>query len=229
MANPSETLVRWYLRFNGYLTVDNLVVHEPTEGAVPQGAEFDVIGVRFPFSREVADFELPRDPHLGSIETSGATNVVVGEVKGGRDATLSEVWLPEANDALQCGRVAYLIRWLGLWESEADIQKVARDLRHKRATDNTDVAIRVVYFGARPSAQADDLGVPSILLRDIADWIVTTRASCWRDREVAKRSCHDQWDLFIKNVWNLADPELPGTIEGKVASILALATGRAIP
>ena len=43
MAHPSETLVRWYLRFNGYLGVENLVVHEPNSGAVPQGDRKSVV------------------------------------------------------------------------------------------------------------------------------------------------------------------------------------------
>jgi hypothetical protein len=48
--------------------VENLIVHEPISGAVPQGAEFDVVTVRFPFSREIADFELPRHARLEAIE-----------------------------------------------------------------------------------------------------------------------------------------------------------------
>lgn len=92
MTHSTETFVRWYLRFNGYLGVENLIVHEPVAGAVPQGAEFDVVAVRFPFSREVADFELARHPQLEAIENPGAINVVIAEVKGGKDTSLNDPW-----------------------------------------------------------------------------------------------------------------------------------------
>ena len=34
MENNYEKFVRWYLRFNGYLTVQNFVIHEPQNGKV---------------------------------------------------------------------------------------------------------------------------------------------------------------------------------------------------
>lgn len=228
MAQLSETFVRWYLRFNGYLGVENLIVHEPVAGAVPQGAEFDVVAVRFPFSTEVADFELRRHDQLTTIEKPGVVNAIIGEVKGGKDTSLNDAWCPEADDELQLGRLKYLVRWLGFCESERGIEQVATDLRRTRRSDLM-WAVRVVYFGARRSSDAEMLDVPQILFEDIASWIVTTRASCWRDQGIANRSCHDQWDALIKNVWNLADPALPGSPEAKVRSICAIILGRPAP
>jgi hypothetical protein len=228
MTHPTETFVRWYLRFNGYLGVENLVVHEPVAGAVPQGAEFDVVAVRFPFSREVADFELGRHPQLEAIERPGAVNMVIAEVKGGKDTTLNDPWRPGAKDELQLERLKYLVRWLGFCESDQDVESVATDLRRTGRSDHA-CAVRVIYFGARHSQQAADQRIPEILLENIASWIVDTRVGCWRDRGLAKRSCHDQWDSLIRNVWNLADPDLSGSPEEKVRSILAIVLGRAVP
>ncbi len=228
MAQPTENFVRWYLRFNGYLGVENLIVHEPVAGAVPQGAEFDVVAVRFPFSREVADFELARHSQLEAIEKHGVLNVVIAEVKGGRDTSLSDPWRPEADAELQISRLKYLVRWLGFCESEKDAESVATDLRRTGRSDRA-CAVRVIYFGARRSQQAAELKIPEILFEDIALWIVGTRAGCWRDRGLANRSCHDQWEPLIRNVWNLADPDLPGSPEQKVRSILAIVLGRAVP
>jgi len=228
MAQASETFVRWYLRFNGYLGVENLVVHEPTPGAVPQGAEFDVVAVRFPFSLEIPGFELPRDPRLAEIESQRLINVVIGEVKGGKKPELNDPWRAEADDAVQLRRLKYLVRWIGLYERDEEVEKVAKDLRRAGKSELAH-AIRVVYFGARPSKQAADRSIPQILLPDIASWIVNSRAGSWAQQQVATRSAHDQWDELIKNVWNLADPALPGTPEGKIASILALVLGRAVP
>jgi hypothetical protein len=228
VPNPSETFARWYLRFNGYLGVENLIVHEPVAGAIPQGTEFDVVAVRFPHSREIADFELPRHNKLTAVEKAGVVNVVVAEVKGGRDTTVNDVWRPETDGGRQLDRLKYLIRWLGFHDSEADIEHVAAELRRTAKSDRG-CFIQAVYFGARCSPVATSLGISQILLAEIASWIVDTRASCWRDRDIAKRSCHDQWDPFIKNVWNLADPDVPGTPEAKTSAILALTLGRPLP
>lgn len=78
------------------MAISDLIVHEPVAGAVPQGAEFDVVAVRFPFSKEVADFELPRHDQLTAIEKPGVVNVVIGEVKGGRDTSLNDPWAPRS-------------------------------------------------------------------------------------------------------------------------------------
>ena len=58
MADNYETLVRWYLRFNGYFTVESFIVHEATNQRNQQGGETDVLGVRFPFSQENPGFPI---------------------------------------------------------------------------------------------------------------------------------------------------------------------------
>jgi hypothetical protein len=52
MPDACETFVRWYVRFNGYLGVENFIVHEPRAGRVNQGTESDILAVRFPYSQE---------------------------------------------------------------------------------------------------------------------------------------------------------------------------------
>ena len=47
MEDKYEQIVLWYLCFNGFMTVENLLIHEARNGRVPQGAEFDTVGVRF--------------------------------------------------------------------------------------------------------------------------------------------------------------------------------------
>lgn len=121
MAHPTETLVRWYLGFNGYLGVENLVVHEPAEGAVPQGAEFDVVAVR--------------DARLTAVEKAGVVNVVIAEVKGGRDTSINDVWRAGGDEALQAARLGYLVRWLGFDDGQEAIDHVVADLRTHAVSD----------------------------------------------------------------------------------------------
>lgn len=48
MATKAEEFIRWYLRFNGYFSIENFVVHAADnpkrikEGVVPQDTECDL-------------------------------------------------------------------------------------------------------------------------------------------------------------------------------------------
>ena len=56
MPDLYEKYIRWYLRLNGFLSVENFIAHadgDPTRQRgrlVGQRTELDVIGVRFPFA-----------------------------------------------------------------------------------------------------------------------------------------------------------------------------------
>jgi hypothetical protein len=57
MIDNYEVFVRWYLRFNGYFTIENFIVHgadtEPFRGEyVTAKTEVDTIAIRLPHSRE---------------------------------------------------------------------------------------------------------------------------------------------------------------------------------
>jgi hypothetical protein len=54
----TEKLVYWYLRLNGFLTIENFVVHP--DQSREQRTDVDIIGVRFPFRAE-----LLKKPHEG--------------------------------------------------------------------------------------------------------------------------------------------------------------------
>jgi hypothetical protein len=45
-----EDLAHWYLRFNGFLTISNFVVHPTRRGS--QLTDGDIVGVRFPYRDE---------------------------------------------------------------------------------------------------------------------------------------------------------------------------------
>jgi hypothetical protein len=107
MADRYETFVRWYLRFNGYLTVENFVIHEPVAGGVPQGGEFDVVGVRFPYSRESPgfDIELDKSPIDDQAREDRLVDVVIAEVKSGGRTGLNPIWSGRANSQ---ARMEYL-------------------------------------------------------------------------------------------------------------------------
>jgi hypothetical protein len=162
MENKFEKLVRWYLRFNGYLTVENFVIHEPRNGQVPEGAEFDTMAVRFPYSREQVQQKLiQNDPHLEDTEASEnkLIDFVIAEVKSGKRNTLNNIWHPDGEDQ-KVDRVAYLVRWLGPLGTEVEIAGVAGQIqKHLRARHGS-FLFRVVYFSHTNTKQAVPATVP---------------------------------------------------------------------
>jgi hypothetical protein len=235
MPDPYETLVRWYLRFNGFLGVESFVVHEPAAPAqgeescrpatevIPQGAEFDILAVRLPYSREEAGFEIQRDGRLEDRDAreKALVECVIAEVKSGTKLSLNRIWRLPDPDGRYRNRIEYLVRWLGPFKDEATIEAAAVDLQQDHRTVRDGYLIRLVYFASRTTDQAVPAYVPQITFRNIAEFIVDVRGPCWEDHGVGARSAHPQWDPMIKEIWGIGNPKVPGTREEKIERILA--------
>ena len=223
MENNYEKLVRWYLRFNGYLTVENFVIHEPQGGpTITEGAEFDTVAVRFPHSREQIEQKMiQNDPRLEDSEANGGKLIdfVIAEVKSGKRNTLNNIWRPQGED-LKVDRVAYLLRWLGALRTEDEIAEVARNLQKDLRARHTSFVFRVVYFSHANTTQAVPAIVPQITFRDIAEFVVRLRTPCWAQYNLGVKSNHDQWDEMICEIWNIGNPEKEGSESEKVDAIL---------
>jgi hypothetical protein len=224
MEDKYEKLVRWYLRFNGYLTVENYIVHEARDGRVPQGGEFDTLGVRFPHSREQVDQKLIRnDPKLNDAEVSEhhLIDFVIAEVKSRKRNSLNGVWQP-GNEEPKVKRVAYLLRWIGALGEEQRINDVARRLQKEHRARENGHLFRLVYFSKSHTQQAVPAIVPQITFKEIAEFIVRLRTPCWQGFGMGVRSHHPQWDKLICDIWDVGDPENPESDGEKVQHILAL-------
>ena len=55
-----EKIAYWYLRLNGFMTMENLILHNESPRGLPQRTDADIYGVRFPFRKEldISDDEL---------------------------------------------------------------------------------------------------------------------------------------------------------------------------
>lgn len=224
MENNYEKFVRWYLRFNGYLTVQNFVIHEPQNGKVPEGAEFDVAAVRFPYSREQVQQKLiQNDPRLEDTEASEGKLIdfVIAEVKSGKRNTLNNIWR-EDGEAQKIERVAYLLRWLGPLSTEAEIAEVAAQFQKNLRARHGSFLFRVVYFSHANTRQAVPATVPQITFREIAEFEVSLRTPCWAQYNLGVKSDHEQWDDLIREIWNIGSPERAGSESEKVDAILQL-------
>jgi hypothetical protein len=224
MENNYEKFVRWYLRFNGYLTVENFVIHEPKNGHVPEGGEFDTLAVRFPYSQEQVEQKLiQNDPRLEDSEATGnkLIDFVITEVKSGKRNSLNGIWQPGGEDQ-KIERVGYVLRWLGALSTEEEIAQVAPQLQKNLRARHGSFLFRIVYFSRENTEQAVPKTVPQITFRNIAEFIVGLRTPCWAQYQMGVKSAHEQWDELICKVWEIGSPERTASNTEKVEEILAL-------
>jgi hypothetical protein len=223
MSDAYETLVRWYLRFNGYLGVESFAVHEPSSLGVSEGAEFDTLGVRFPYSREEAQFRIQNDPRLQDEEAQRKCLIdfVVAEVKSGEKLSLNRIWRSPDPQDIYLHRIMYLVRWLGPFQDEGRIQAVSSELQRQHRTARDGYLFRLIYFACRRTTQAVPETVRQITFRDIAEFVVDVRTPCWVEHGLGVRSAHPQWDPMIKKIWEIGDPNSDKGRDEKIEQILA--------
>jgi hypothetical protein len=221
-----EILVRWYLRFNGFFSVENFIIHEPVSDGNRAGGETDIIAVRFPYSREevMEGFTIPNDGKLFDQEASEKklTEFIIAEVKSGDSprSNLNKVWTK--SDKLYLDRIAYLIRWMGMFDNEDTIYKVATELKDEYRCQEDRYLIRLIYFAKEKKSHIKKLGIPQITFADIFEFIYRLRTPSFKTQGLGVRSPHTQWHPLIKQVWEIGNPESPYDDEKKAQQMLKL-------
>lgn len=172
--NACEHLGLWYLRLNGYFTMPNFVVHGSRGSA---RTDVDVLGVRFPYSREYPDdVELPL--------ASGKMDIVLAESKESR-CRLNSSWRSDGNDE----NLAYIIKRVGAFETDTSCSIVAKELCEKQRFENATCVVRILCFG---SEKNDELGQAiQVLWPDIIGFI---RKRFRKFRRT--KADHQHWDSF---------------------------------
>ena len=79
MTTP-ERLAYWYLRLNGFLQLEDFVIH-PDRGA-EQCIDADLLGIRLKYRFELLEEPMEDDPPVADCQS--LCNVIIGEVKRGR-------------------------------------------------------------------------------------------------------------------------------------------------
>ena len=97
-----EKVAYWYFRLNGFLQIENFVVHPPDRGG--QRTDADILGVRFP---QRAEFRLdyPEAPMQDDVNILGLTgefiDIVIAEVKTSRPCSLNGPWTNPDDENVQ--------------------------------------------------------------------------------------------------------------------------------
>jgi hypothetical protein len=84
----AEKVAYWYFRLNGFLQIENFIVHPERRGS--QRTDADLLGVRFRHRAEFAfdhDRPMEDDPRLGLSHRFD--DVVIAEVKTNQPCTLN--------------------------------------------------------------------------------------------------------------------------------------------
>jgi hypothetical protein len=221
-----EELARWYLRFNGFLCIENFIIHEPAPDAetVPQGGEIDTLAVRFPFSREVIsaaqEKNIVRDELL-QPSVPGLIEFVIAEVKGGDRIRLNSIWRNDARDQSR-SRLEYLIRWLGCFPQEDTIAGVSARLQNEIHAEQGEYSFRLILFAKRDTIQGLPQGIKVITFAQITRFIVRSRANSWLQLGIGTRSRHPQWSELMNELWAIAGPECIESENEKVLRMLEL-------
>ena len=207
-----EKIAYWYFRLNGFLQIENFVVHPERRGA--QRTDADLLAVRFPYRAERL-FDDPQDIMRDDVAwlalSADQIDVVIAEVKTNQPCTLNGPWTRE--DDQNVHRVLAAIGCL----PPGHIEKAASDI-YKSGIHNSELGLRVrlVAVGA---SRNDDLGatypevtqlVWSEMLAFIWDRFYTFRR---------QKTQVDQWDAQGRLLKEMADRS--GDSEVFVAAALA--------
>jgi hypothetical protein len=195
--NP-ERVAYWYFRLNGFLQIENFVVHPERRGG--QRTDADLLGVRFPFRAERL-FDDPNDimaDDAQNLRLSGdLIDMVIAEVKTNRPCTLNGPWTQ--HDRRNVHRVLAAIGCL----PPNLIEKTASDIyRTGSHRTNTPLRIRLVAVGR---VRSDELAAryPEVTQLIWAEMLTFV----WNrfDRYRQQKTQVDQWAPDGRTIKDLAD------------------------
>jgi hypothetical protein len=182
-TNRVEKLVYWYLRFNGYLTVENFTVH-PNFKRDPE-AEADILAVRFPLSAEdPIRFNFERDHNL--ILTN-RIDFIIGEVKSSL-CDINPSWEDPDRENIQ-----YALRWFGHFP-EKESNMISEAIYRQKVWRSDSVSIRFVCFGSEENQVLKNKypDLKQILHSDTMNFI------CRRLTTGCLKLHRENWDGYIK-------------------------------
>jgi len=149
MPDNYERFVRWYLRFNGYFTIENFIVHNPERisgGMVGNYTESDILAVRMPYSKEIVGQLQIADHGILTNGAEGRHDVVIAEVKSKKGNQPNDVWKLDQESAPEMFTpVEYVLRFIGLYQ-EHDISAIARTLGVSHSYKDARCRIRYIVF-----------------------------------------------------------------------------------
>lgn len=193
----AEKVAYWYFRLNGFLQIENFVVHPERRGS--QRTDADLLAVRFPFRAERM-FDDPNDVMADDVQqlalSDDLIDIVIAEVKTNQPCTLNGPWTRA--DRQNVHRVLAAIGCLPSGGIEAAAADIYRAGFHRSAA----LRIRLVAVG-RDRSDNITKAYPDVTQLCWAGML----AFIWeRFRRYRRQKAQvDQWDSEGLKIKELAD------------------------
>lgn len=214
-GKKAEDFVRWFLRFNGYFSIESFIVHDPSRtrnnGRVDPKTETDILAIRMPYSHETAG-SLKIANYAPLVDgSSGKIDVIIGEAKSGGKNTPNPVWHEHDHKAVE-----YILRFIGLCKD--DLDEAAFALARAYRYENDRCRFRYIVTSEQPSTHYGAMGVTYFTYRQLVQFLVEVRAQCWLEEDIGVASAKHQWDPMIKEIFRIAVS--PGYLEERIDQAL---------
>jgi len=183
-----EALGYWYLRLNGFLTIPNFVVH-PDHGR-NQRTDVDVLGVRFPYRRELLLSSV--EDHSRLPLPADTPYVVLAEVKASL-CSLNGPWTKRHEQNME--RVLCAV---GIARDEA-VERLAERLYDFGIAEEPGFVVSLLCLGAEKNTELETEypSVPQVTWPEVLRFI-HRRFTEYERQKVS----HPQWDSDGQNLWN---------------------------
>jgi hypothetical protein len=182
-----EHLAHWYLRLNGFMTVNDFVLHRDHK-PWGQRTDADIFGVRFPFRREL-NFDDEQ------FLRHGKPHFIIAEVTQG-ECKLNGPWTKEPSQNIQ-----YVLRALGAFEPK-NVDDIARSLYERYTYEDTLWRIDLIAFGRQKNHRYSDPTKPflQIVFANVASFIFHRFTEYWN-----MKKNHQHWDYAGRTLWDLVE------------------------
>lgn len=191
-----EKVAYWYFRLNGFLQLENFIIHPPSAGG--QRTDADILGVRFP-NRAERFVDDPNDIMADDVATLRLTetkiDVVIAEVKTGL-ARLNGPWTD-----VQKQNIDRVVAAIGC-VSAKKINRTATALYQTGLYDQGNLRVRLVAVGGarNPEIAARYPEVAQVVWPEVLNFI-------WgRFRKYAQQKADvQQWDVVGRELKDFAE------------------------
>ena len=146
MTYSPERLAYWYFRLNGFLTIENFIVH-PDEGQ-DQRTDADLLAVRFKHRAENMVSPMIDDPRVA--ECSSFSNIIIAEIKTGRCA-LNGPWTDRTRQNME-----RVLRAIGCVDDQS-VKQAAECLYENGSWQYETASVRLFAVGE----EVDELVIPN--------------------------------------------------------------------
>lgn len=185
-----EKLAYWYFRLNGFLTIENFVVH-PNSGSA-QRTEIDIIAARFPYRKELPKNENPMQDDERLMLKPDKIRVVFAEVKKATICRINPAWTsPER------GNMQQILSALGPFDHKTLIPVSNKLYEHGYyEDDNFLISLCCIGQEANHNIRDQSPNVPQLTWNDVLSFIYNR----FSKYEIYKRQ-HQQWDITGKKLF----------------------------